>query len=50
MNIVLYGHGGSRNHGCEAIVRSTIMLLGEQHNYTLLSERPEEDIEYGIGG
>jgi len=48
MNIVLYGHGGSRNHGCEAIVRSTIMLLGEQHNYILLSERPEEDIEYGL--
>lgn len=48
MNIVLYGHGGSRNHGCEAIVRSTVLLLGEGHDYTLLSERPEEDYEYGL--
>lgn len=48
MNIVLYGHGGSRNHGCEAIVRSTILLLGKEHHYTLLSERPEEDAEYGL--
>lgn len=28
MRIILYGHGGSRNHGCEAIVRSTIEMLG----------------------
>ena len=35
MNIVLYGHGGSRNHGCEAIVRSTILLLGKEHEYGL---------------
>ena len=28
MAIILYGHGGSRNHGCEAIVRSTIGMLG----------------------
>ena len=48
MNIVLYGHGGSRNHGCEAIVRSTIHLLGKGHIYTLLSERPDEDYEYGL--
>lgn len=25
--IVLYGHGGSKNHGCEAIVRSTVKIL-----------------------
>ena len=26
-NIYLYAHGGSENHGCEAIVRSTLDLL-----------------------
>ena len=26
-NIYLYAHGGSGNHGCEAIVRSTLDLL-----------------------
>ena len=47
MRIGLYAHGGSGNHGCEAIVRSTIGLLGH-HDYTLFSERPEEDIRYGL--
>ena len=49
MNIVLYGHGGSKNHGCEAIVRSTLGIL--QHNnahFTLISNNPNEDIEYGV--
>ncbi|MBQ5979805.1 MAG: polysaccharide pyruvyl transferase family protein [Bacteroidales bacterium] len=27
MSILLYGHGGSGNHGCEAIVRSTSSIL-----------------------
>lgn len=27
MNIILYGHAGSMNHGCEAIVRGTTKLL-----------------------
>ena len=27
MSILLYGHGGSGNHGCEAIVRSTTAIL-----------------------
>lgn len=48
-NIVLYDHGGSGNHGCEAIVRSTIKLLdslpGERY---LISASPEEDKKYGI--
>ena len=42
----LYGHGGSGNHGCEAIVRSTVGLLGD--NITLLSNHPEQDICYGV--
>ena len=47
MKIGLYAHGGSRNHGCEAIVRSTLKLLG-RNEYTILSERPEDDICYGL--
>ncbi len=45
--IYMYAHGGSGNHGCEAIVRSTCnMLDGEK---ILISERPEEDAYYEIG-
>lgn len=47
-NIVLYGHGGSKNHGCEALVRSTVDLIGVNHNITLYSEHPEEDYAYGV--
>lgn len=47
MKIGLYAHGGSRNHGCEAIVRSTLKLLG-RNEYTIFSERPEDDIYYGL--
>lgn len=46
-NIYLYAHGGSGNHGCEAIVRSTLKMLSG-HNITLISSNPEEDVEYGI--
>lgn len=42
----LYGHGGSGNHGCEAIVRSTVGLLGGE--VTLLSYHPEQDLCYGV--
>ncbi len=42
----LYGHGGSANHGCEAIVRSTVGLLGE--GLTLLSNHPEQDLYYNV--
>lgn len=47
MKIALYSHGGSGNHGCEAIVRATVQLLG-RNEYTLFSERPEDDIRYGL--
>lgn len=30
--IILYGHGGSSNHGCEALVRSTIGILQSKLN------------------
>ena len=44
--INLYNHGGSANHGCEAIVRSTVSMIGEK--CILYSNMPEEDIRYGI--
>ena len=44
MNIALYAHGGSGNHGCEALVRSTILAIGTEGNqYTVFSERPQDD-------
>lgn len=45
--VFLYAHGGSGNHGCEAIVRSTIKILG-QADVTLLSSHPDQDARYGI--
>ena len=46
--IVLYAHGGSGNHGCEAIVRATAKILKNEKLY-LISANPEEDIRYGLG-
>lgn len=46
MNILLYAHNGSENHGCEALVRSTVSLLACP--VTLFSTAPQEDIKYGI--
>lgn len=45
----LYHHGGSKNHGCEAIIRSTFKIIGTgQLEKMLFSFEPEEDIAYGI--
>lgn len=46
---VLFAHGGSGNHGCEAIVRSLSGLCGFSTDDLLLSETPQEDFAYGIG-
>lgn len=46
MSFVLFPHGGSGNHGCEAIVRSTIKILKERP--ILYSSSPSEDIYYGL--
>lgn len=46
---ILYYHGGSGNHGCEAIVRTTAELLEYKKNkLSLASFRPDEDKEYKI--
>lgn len=44
---VLYSHGGSGNHGCEAIVRGTYKILDKQID-ELYSYKKDEDIEYGL--
>lgn len=48
--IYLYAHGGSGNHGCEAIVRSTIKVIKDLgfDKIILLSSNPEEDKLYGV--
>ena len=48
MNVLFYGNGSCGNHGCEAIVRGTVQLLGNA-SYTVLSENINDDIRYGIG-
>lgn len=44
--INLYYHGGSLNHGCEAIVRSSKKILGE--DVTLHSTNIKADEKYGL--
>ncbi len=49
MKTVLYAHGGSKNHGCEAIVRSTVnMLKGVGDKPLLVTDQKTEDVLYGI--
>lgn len=47
----LYGHNGSGNHGCEAIVRSTCKILREEFgdvDITLASGNTSEDRKYEL--
>lgn len=44
--IKLYYHGGSANHGCEAIVRSTAKILDTE--LTLFSTSPDEEKKYAV--
>ncbi|WP_069998868.1 polysaccharide pyruvyl transferase family protein [Cellulosilyticum sp. I15G10I2] len=49
MNICFYGHGGSDNHGCEALVRSTYEVLKSYSPImTLYSQNKEMDYKYGL--
>ena len=46
---ILYAHGSSYNHGCEAIVRSTCKLLDLNKEKTVLySNRIEGDLRYHL--
>lgn len=44
--IYLYNQGGSKNHGCEAIVRSTKKIIDKQ--MTLMTLQFDEDIKYEL--
>ena len=49
MRILLYGNGASENHGCEAIVRGTVSLIGRERNtFLIYSDSCEEDRKYGL--
>lgn len=45
---VLYAHGGSGNHGCEAIVRSTSKILSLNYKDLLLTNSIQEDLRYNL--
>jgi polysaccharide pyruvyl transferase WcaK-like protein len=48
---LLYGHGGSYNHGAEAIVQTTIQIIRKKYpkaEVMLSSHFPEQDMEFGI--
>ena len=47
MKYVLYGHGGSRNHGCEAIVRTTTAMLGNELPVDVYTSDLDGDRKYG---
>ena len=44
----IYNHGGSGNHGCEALVRTVCNLLGDGVKMRLYSENPQEDYHYDL--
>ncbi|KAB3539663.1 polysaccharide pyruvyl transferase family protein [Alkaliphilus pronyensis] len=48
MDICFYGHAGSDNHGCEAIVRSTYDVLNEEYRLTLFTINKAADNKYQI--
>lgn len=53
MNAYFYPHGGSSNHGCEAIVRTTKNIVektGMKFEFTLCSDNKKQDIDNGITG
>lgn len=47
MKVGLYFHAGSKNHGCEALVRSTVKILGGK-DCTLYSIRQQDDLAYHL--
>lgn len=48
MKYVMFEHAGAGNHGCEAIVRSTINILGTSEEYYLQTFNSSEDTEYRL--
>ena len=49
MKYLLYGNGASGNHGCEAIVRGTLELLGKKaDDCCIYSDSVDQDLKYGL--
>lgn len=48
MKKVFFMHGGSGNHGCEAIVRTSTELLGGPKDLVLWTGSKAEDCKYGV--
>lgn len=46
--VFLYNHGGSANHGCEALVRTACAMFSKGEKIKLLTESPQQDYHYGI--
>lgn len=46
--LFIYTHGGSYNHGCEAIVRGTNEILKEKSKVTLFSKNVQSEIKNGV--
>lgn len=49
MKYLLYMHGGSGNHGCEALVRTTSSLIRNSNNSDILLWSGAKDEEYKYG-
>lgn len=52
MRVVLFAHGGSGNHGCEALVRGTVKIARKANisEFLVATCAKNEDIKYGIEG
>lgn len=46
MKYAVYAHGGSGNHGCEALARTVSALIPYGSKIKLFSKRPDEDEKY----
>ena len=44
----IYNHGGSANHGCEALVRTVLQLFQEERTIPVYSDSIQQDLRYGI--
>lgn len=50
MKYTIYGNGSAKNHGCEAILRGTVELIGKDNEYIVQSVGVDDDIKYGLNG
>lgn len=46
-NYILYSHAGSGNHGCEALLRTTLQVIGKDVE-AVYSDDPAADKKYGL--